>query len=259
MMTNNPPSLPTRVYSIWFRHFTVYKRHLLSNAFPPFFEPLIFIVGIGLGLGNYVETMDGVPYIQFLAPGLLLVPAMFVSSFECTLGTFIRLEFDKVYDGMLSAPMSIRDVFIGEILWAGTKGAFFAFAVLLVVSLFGILPLSAYYFAPLLGFLTGILFAAIALLFTSYITTISHVNFFLTGFLSPMFFFSGVVFPISDLPAVLLPLVEAFPLTHVVRLLRDIAAAQITPTMLWDISYCVIVTWGTGAWAIHRLQKRITD
>jgi lipooligosaccharide transport system permease protein len=192
----------------------VYTRNLISNGLPPFMEPLIFLAGVGLGLGKYIATMDGLPYIQFLASGLLVTSAMYTSAFELSYGTFIRLEFDKVYDGMLAAPISVNNLLVGEILWAGTKGWFFSFAVLIIVSVFGVIPLSFSLLAPLVGFLTGILFGAISLLVTSFVKNINHFNFYFTGLLSPMFFFSGVVFPVKSLPELIQPVAWIMPLTH---------------------------------------------
>ena len=115
-----PPSFTRRVVSVWYRHYRVYTKHLLSNGLPPFVEPLFFLVGIGLGLGHYVGLIEGVEYVQFLAAGITVPPAMFTAAFECSFGTFIRLEFDKVYDGMLSSSINVRDLLIGEMLFAGS-------------------------------------------------------------------------------------------------------------------------------------------
>jgi lipooligosaccharide transport system permease protein len=117
-----PPSIFLRLFSVWYRHYRVYTRNLISNGFPPFLEPLFFLGGVGLGLGQYVGIIDGTPYVAFLASGIIAPPAMFTASFECTYGTFIRLEFDRVYDGMISASLASRDLFVGEMLFCGTKG-----------------------------------------------------------------------------------------------------------------------------------------
>jgi lipooligosaccharide transport system permease protein len=181
MNTNKVPSLPHRLYSVWYRHVLVYTRNIVSNGLPPFMDPLIFLAGVGLGLGKYIVSMEDLPYIQFLASGLLVTSSMYTSAFECTYGTFIRLEFDKVYDGMLAAPITTSDLILGEILWAGTKGFFFSFAVLVMISIFGVIPLSTSVFAPLVGFLTGILFGALSLLITSFVKTINHFSFYFTA------------------------------------------------------------------------------
>ena len=127
------PNLWQRIISVWYRHVRVYTSDFLSNAFPPFFEPLIFLGGFGLGIGLYMQKAGTTDYLTFLASGLLMTSAMYTATFECTYGTFIRLEFDKVYDGMLGAPLSPRDLMLGEILFAGTKGMFFSTAVFVVM------------------------------------------------------------------------------------------------------------------------------
>ena len=170
----NPPSIFSRLYSIWFRHFRVYTKHIISNGFPPFIEPLIILAGIGMGLGHYVGLIDGTPYIYFLAAGILVPPAMFTASFECTFGTFIRLEFEKVYDGMISSPITVRNLFIGEIIFAGTKGLFFSFAVMIVIYPFGLILSPLGLLSPINGFFTGLMFAALALYVTSFVKTIAY-------------------------------------------------------------------------------------
>jgi len=254
---NGVPPLWHRLYSVWYRHVRVYARNIVSNVFPPFLEPLIFLVGIGLGLGTYIATMDGMPYLKFLATGLLVTVAMFTASFECTFGTFIRMEFDKNYDGMLAAPISVRDMFAGEILWAGTKGFFFSTSVLLVIFAFGILRTPTSVVAPLIGFIGGVMFACLALSVTSYVKTINHFSFYFTGCITPMFFFSGVVFPISRLPSVIRPLVEVLPLTHLVRLVRSACLGEFETILIFDLIYCLAFIPIVGGFAIYRLRRRI--
>ncbi len=259
MNSNKPPSLPHRLYSVWFRHVLVYTRNLVSNGLPPFMDPLIFLAGVGLGLGKYIVSMDDLPYVQFLASGLLVTSAMYTSAFECTYGTFIRLEFDKVYDGMLAAPITPSNLVIGEILWAGTKGLFFSFAVLIVVTLFGVLPLSTSVLAPAVGFLTGVMFGALSLLITSFVKTINHFSFYFTGVLSPMFFFSGVVFPVSSLPAVLRPVAWFMPLSHPVALARALCTGRFHAGLLLNLMYIVALSLWAGYFAVRRLKKRLVQ
>jgi lipooligosaccharide transport system permease protein len=203
--------------------------------------------------------MDGIPFIQFLATGLLVTSAMFTASFECTYGTFIRLEFDKVYDGMLAAPISVSNLFLGEILWAGTKGFFFSLAVLIILLTFGVVSSALLFFAPLIGFLTGLMFASFSLFITSYIRNINYFNFYFTGFLSPMFFFSGVVFPITNLPLPLQYLAEVFPLTHSIRLVRSIALPGFETSFFYDLSFILIFISVFTFLAIRKLEKRLID
>jgi len=252
------PSLASRLGSVWYRHFRTYTKDIVSNGFPPFMEPLIFLAGMGLGMARYVPDFVGMSYLQFLATGLVMTSAMFTASFECTFGTFIRLEFDKIYDGMLAAPLSVTDVVVGEALWAGTKGAFFSFAVLVIISSFGIVSFFTALLTPIVGFLTGFLFAAIALLVTSFVKNINHFNFFFTGLLSPMFMFCGTIFPVTNLPKSLQIVAEFLPLTHPVRLGRvAVMASGWELSLLLDLLYIVGVGGIILFLAVKRLEKRM--
>ncbi len=253
------PSLANRIFSVWYRHMKVYTKNILSNGFPPFIDPLIFLAGIGLGLGVFIKNMDGVPYLQFLATGLLISTAMMTSAFECSYGTFIRLEFDKIYDGMIASPITVNNLFIGEILWAGTKGFFFSFAVLIVMSAFGIIHNFQSFLTPFVGFLTGLLFSSFSLFITSFVKTIDHFNFYFTGFLSPMFFFSGVVFPVSSLPVPLRVAAEIVPLTHPIRIARSICFSRYDHFFFYDLAYIIIFILVFSYLSINRLRKKIID
>ncbi|MCF8091599.1 MAG: ABC transporter permease [Desulfotignum sp.] len=254
-----PPTLYQRIFSVWLRHVRVYTRHLISNGFPPFVEPLIFLAGIGLGLGSYVGLIDGKTYIMFLASGIIVPPAMFTATFECTFGTFIRLEFDKVYDGMISASLTVKDMFIGEILFAGTKGFFFSCAVLTVIAGFGLVESGMAVFTPFIGFITGLMFAALALFVTSFVKNINHFNFFFTGVVTPMFFFSGIVFPLDNLPEFARWIAALFPLMHAVRLVRAFCFNSFDPGLFFNLAYMIIFIALFGSMAIKRLKKRIVN
>jgi lipooligosaccharide transport system permease protein len=188
-----------------------------------------------------------------------MTSAMYTAAFECSFGTFIRLEFEKVYDGMLAAPMTVNNLIMGEMLWAGSKGLFFTFAVLCILSVFEIIALPYSLLAPIIGFLTGLMFAAMSLFVTSFVKTINHFNFYFTGLLSPMFFFSGVVFPIEKLPGFIRPLAEIVPLTHSVRLVRAICTNSYSSYLLLDLLYIMAFIVVVGFFAIKRLRKRLVN
>jgi len=254
------PSFWCRVNAVRYRHTRVYNSNFWSNAVPPFLEPLIFLAGLGIGFGAYIQTMGTVNYILFLGSGIIVTSSMYTAAFECTYGTFIRLEFDKVYDGMLGAPISPTDLIVGEILFAGSKGAFFALAVLIVTWVLGIINSPWSILAVLVGFLCGIMFATLSMWITSWVKNINHFNFYFTGLLSPMFFFSGTVFPLENLPRSVQWAAEVIPLTHVVRLAR---AFCIPDTLGWhlmsDLAYCLIFIVVTGLFAVRGLKKRLID
>ncbi|AHC15934.1 ABC transporter permease [Salinispira pacifica] len=253
------PGFFRRIYSVWYRHYKVYTNNLISNGIPPFLEPLIFLAGIGLGLGGYVGLIGDVPYVVFLASGIVVPPAMFTAAFECSFGTFIRMEFDKVYDGMISSSINVRDLFLGEMLFAGTKSLFFSAAVLIVITILGFISSWTAVFAPIGGFLTGLMFAALSLFITSFVKTINHFNFYFTGLLTPMFFFSGIVFPLDQLPGWLQGVAQIFPLTHSARIVRSFVFNDYDLWLLFDYAYVLLFTLLMGSLAIRRLRKIIVQ
>ena len=253
------PSFVKRVYSVWLRHYKVYTKHIISNGLPAFMEPVFFLIAIGIGLGQYVVEIDGRPYILYLASGILVPPAMYTSAYECTFGAFIRLEYDKVYDSMLSSSISAKDLLIGEIIFAGTKGLFFSTCVLLIISLFGLVSLPMAFLAPIGGFLTGVMFGALSLLVTSFVSTINHFSFYFTGLLTPMFFFSGIVFPLDNIPVGIRWISGVLPLTHLAKVVRAFCLNKFNFTLVYDLIYIVVFIVIIGFFAIKRLEKRLVN
>lgn len=251
------PPLYRRMINVWLRHYKVYKQNVLPNVFPAFLEPLIFLSAVGLGLGRYVETMEGMPYIMFLSTGLVMTSAMFTAAFDCSYGTYFRLNMQNTYGGMMASPLKASDIIIGEIFWAGTKGMFFSAAVLSIVSAFRVMPYPASLIVPFCGFINAVMFACVSLITASYVKNLNQFNFYITGFLSPMFFLGGVVFSIDQMPHALQIFTEFLPLTHPVRIIRAVCTGEYPLRMLWDIAYCFIFIYLVGGFAVKRMKSKI--
>ncbi|MDR2734840.1 MAG: ABC transporter permease [Spirochaetota bacterium] len=256
------PKMPRRLLAVWYRHYRVYMRTFWTNAFAPFFEPIMFLVAMGFGFSKIMaaESLDGLPFMDFIASGIILMSPLYSASFECTYGTFIRLHYDKAYDGMLAAPLSPRDVLLGEVFWAASKSAFYCAVVLGVVFAFGYIGTMGSLLSPILGFFTGLLFAAAALFVTSFVRyNIDHFNFYFTGFLSMMFFCCGFFFPISRLPMPLSIIAEILPLTHLIRLERALCFGNWGTEHITAAVYCLVFTLVIGWIAIRRLERQLID
>jgi len=224
------------------RHWVVYRSTFLANALPAFAEPVLYLLAIGLGLGAYVaQGMAGLPMGAFMGPGALAMTAMFTASFETTYGTFVRLVYQKTYDGMLATPLEPDDVFLGEIVWCGCKGVMFTTIVLGVYITFGALrgwlphfQWTTLWAIPAVGFCCSALFAGLGMHMAAATKNMNNFNFFFSGVLTPMSLFSGMVFPVSDLPHGLRELAYALPLFHVTELNR---------LLLFGPAHCVSFVW----------------
>lgn len=252
-------SLP-HALSVWRRNASMYRRTWMWNILPNFFEPVLYLLAIGIGVGAYINQMGGLSYAAFLAPGLVCVAAMNGASFEVTYNIYVRLTFEKAYDAMLTTPLEPEDVLAGEVLWAVTRATIYGGAFLIVIALFGLAPSPSALFAIPLIPLTGLLFAAIGVAFSLRIPTIDFFSFYFTLFLTPLFLFSDVFFPLKErLSGAWLWVAEALPLLHPVRLARAAFHGQASWILLWDIAYMVMVSVLLLAWARVGIRARLTS
>jgi lipooligosaccharide transport system permease protein len=253
-------SLP-HALAVWRRNASMYRRSWWLNLLPNFFEPVLYLVSIGIGVGAYITTMGGLSYAAFLAPGLVCVAAMNGASYEVTYNVFVRLNLEKQYDAMLTTPVQPDDVLCGEVLWAVTRASVYGLCFFAVVALFGLAPLPRALLALPVIPLAGLLFAAIGIAFSLRIGTIELFSFYFTLFLSPLFLFSGVFFPLEErLSGAWLWAAEALPLLHPVRLARMAFGHPGSPlTVLWDIAYCLTLATLLLVWARRVVDRRLVS
>ena len=253
--------MPSRyALPVWWRNFSMYRRTWKITILPNFFEPLLYLLSIGIGVGAYVSSMGGVSYAAFLAPGLVAVAAMNGASFEVTYNAFVRLNFEKTYASMLTTPIEPEDVLAGEVLWAVTRATLYGGCFLVVIAAWGLAPLPSSLFAfPLLP-LTGLLFAALGIVFALRVPAIEMFSFYFTLFLTPLFLFSDVFFPLQErLGGVWLHVAEILPLLHPVRLMRAAFAGAWSPILLWDLAYIAILSAGLLWLAARVTRRRLTS
>jgi lipooligosaccharide transport system permease protein len=251
---------PRYALSVWQRNATMYRRTWTWNILPNFFEPVFYLTAIGIGVGAYISQMGGLSYVAFLAPGLVCVAAMNGASFEVTYNIYVRMHFEKAYDAMLTAPIEPDDVLAGEMLWAMTRVLIYGGAFFVVTALFGLAPMPEALVAIPVIPLTGLLFAAIGVAFTLRIPAIDLFSFYFTLFLTPLFLFSDVFFPIEErLSGAWLWVAEVLPLLHPVRLARSAFRGDLSWIALWDLAYILAVSVALLAWARRTVRRRLTS
>jgi lipooligosaccharide transport system permease protein len=231
-----------RFIRIWQRNRDVFFRLWHSEAPGSIAEPIFILLAMGVGLGAYVGLVDGQKYIEFIAPGIIASYAMFSASFECTYGSFLRMEYQKTYDAIIATPLSVEDVIAGEIFWGATRSMLTAMVILAIAAAFQLIHSPWAVVIPVLAFLEGIMFASIALLFTSIVPSIYSFNYYFTLFITPMFFFSGVFFPLSSFPKIVQTLSWIAPLTPVVNLTRALVNGEFHPQLLWALALIIVLT-----------------
>jgi lipooligosaccharide transport system permease protein len=225
------------------RNILVY-RHQWVIIFSGVFEPIFYLIGIGLGLGGIIQTVqlsDGrmVSYTAFVAPALLATAAMNGAVFETIFNVFFKLNYAKTYDGVLATPMGITEIAIGEMLWALMRAALYAVAMFVIMLAFGlILSPWGLLMVPAALLVAGA-FAAAGLAGTSYLRTVNDFDVPMGLIVMPMFLFSGTFFPISVYPWFIQVFMQATPLYHAINLIRGLSTGIVGWAQVWDFAYLV--------------------
>jgi lipooligosaccharide transport system permease protein len=244
-----------RWWPVFRRNLLVWRKLALPSLIGNIAEPLIWLVAFGYGMGMLVGQVrvngQPVPYILFLASGSICMSAMNAASFEALYSAFSRMHVQKTWDGILNAPVSLDDVVLSEMLWAGFKAVFTATAILGVMLALGISHSPKLAVAWLVLLAVGIAFSCIALIFNALAKGYDFFTYYFSLFLTPMMFLSGVFFPREQLPPVVRAISDWLPLAAAVELVRpmfmDQWPAQPLRNLLVLLAYAVAAYWAALA------------
>lgn len=241
------PGLWRGARSVWLRNFWAWRKYYRSSLLLNFGEPITNLLALGLGLGAYVARMDGMSFFQFIAPGLLAVVAMNAVTFDAGFETYDKLNSNGVYQAMITSPLTVRDVLVGEYLWEMTRSLLYGGIFFIFVAAFGLVHSWWALALPLPLLLTGILFTAPALWVAARAKTHEQLFYYFTLVITPMFMISGVFFPVHSLPVPLAAFVRFLPLYHTVQLTRELLFGQVgvpaVINLLWLLGYALVLAW----------------
>jgi lipooligosaccharide transport system permease protein len=236
----------------------VFFRTWKVNFFPPLIEAFLYLFAIGLGIGSYVKEIEGIPYVNYIAPAILAISVMNSAFFECTYGSYVRMYYQKSFDAMIATPLSIEDVIAGELLWGATRSLLYVIIMLPVFFAFGVISLPLSLFAIPLAFLGGLMFAGIAMCFTAITPSIDTLNYPSFLLITPMALFSGTFFPLTLLPVLFQYIALAFfPLTHLVAIMRMLTLPALSGSIVLHLTWILIVTAVFCTIAINLMRKRL--
>lgn len=256
------PLLPTvslRWIPVWRRHLLVWRKLSIPSLLGNFGDPLLYLLALGYGLGRFVGTMEGMPYITFLASGIVCSSAMNTATFEALYSAFTRMTTQQTWAGMLATPLDIDDVVMGEMMWAGSKSLISGSAILLVASLLGIVHGWQALLALPVALLVGVCFAAMALVVTAISKSYDFFMYYFTLVVTPMMLFCGVFFPLSELPPLVQSAVELLPLTHGVRIIRPLMTGAWPENLALHLGVLLLYTGAGYCTATALLRRRLLN
>ena len=222
------PAFDWQSRAVLARHLRVHLRNWHTALVPPLAEPLVMLLAFGVGLGGQIKELAWggapVPYLDYLAPGILAYTVFMTAFFQSIFSAYMRMHFQKSWEGQLTTQVRLEHVVWAEMLWAATLATFYAVVVCLVLAGFGVAGAITLHWAwlplalPLL-FISAVAFAAVGLFFTAILPSMDHMGlpFFLV--ILPIGFTSSTYFPLPSQPW-LDALVQANPLHHLAEGLR---------------------------------------
>ncbi|MGZ8198904.1 MAG: ABC transporter permease [Burkholderiales bacterium] len=253
------PQLSLRFLHVWRRNRLVWRKLAIPSMLGNLADPMLYMLGLGYGLGAMLPEVGGTSYIAFLAAGTVCSSTMMSATFESMYSSFSRMHVQRTWDAIMHAPIVLDDVVLGEAVWAASKALLSGSAVFAVAALLGLVasPL-ALWVLPLV-FLTGLVFAALGLIMTSLSPSYDFFMYYFTLVITPMMLACGVFCPIEQLPGWLQTITQALPLTHAVALARPLMTGAVPEAIALHVAvllaYAAVASYAALVLARRRLLK----
>ncbi len=253
----SPPAFSLRFVPVWRRNFLVWKKLASSSILGNIADPMISLVAFGYGLGSLLPTVDGIPYIQFLAAGTVCMSTMNAATFESLYSAFSRMHVQRTWDGIMNAPVSLEDVVLGELTWAASKAFLSGLAIMIVVWIMGLAGGMQSVLVLGVVVLIGAAFASIGLIVNALAKAYDFFTYYFTLVVTPMAFISGVFFPVAQLPGWLQGVAQVLPLAHAVALARPLLLGQWPAQPLLHVAVILVYTLVCAYVAIVLTRRRL--
>jgi lipooligosaccharide transport system permease protein len=251
------PQFSLRFAHVWRRNRLVWRKLAIPSMLGNLADPMIYMLGLGYGLGSMLPAVGGMPYIAFLASGIVCSSTMMSASFEAMYSGFSRMHVQKTWEAIMHAPLTLDDVLLGEAVWAASKSFLSGMAVLLVALALGFThSLTALWVIPVV-FLTGLVFAGMGLIMTALSPSYDFFMYYFTLAVTPMMLLSGVFFPVAQLPPAVQEVTVVLPLTHAVALVRPLMGGTLPDDPLLHLAVLALYAAVAFCIALVLMRRRL--
>ncbi|HYT13161.1 MAG TPA: ABC transporter permease, partial [Candidatus Nitrosopolaris sp.] len=252
--------LPTRAIHMLERNVMAYRHHWIV-LLTGFVEPVLYLLGIGFGIGSLVRNVpighgQVISYAMFVAPALMASSAMNGAIYESTFNLFYKLRYVRSFDAIIATPVGIEDATVGEIIWAVGRGSLYSVGFLVLMLALGLVASPWAILAIPAAILVGFAFAALGSVITTFMRSWQDFDGVQLG-LQPMFLFSATFFPITVYPPALQMLVEVTPLYRGIDLIRGLTTGAVGVGQFVDVAYLVLMGIAGVTIAAVRLRRRL--
>lgn len=247
-------------WNVVVRNWVVYRKDFVANISPTLADPALMLTALGVGLSPFIGQIDGLSYAQYLAPGMIATTALFTAFFESSYGFYVRMTFENVFKAMLTTPIGVREILLGEFLWGFIRAGLMGGTVGLVLAVLGLLPNPwAILLFPFISGMLAVPCGAIGLLAAAQVRNINQFQTVYSFLIAPIYFLSGVFFPLGERP-VLQALVQVSPFFHGVRLLQMSAWGRWNwADVAYHLAMLAVFTIVLGWWADRKVHRKLTN
>jgi lipooligosaccharide transport system permease protein len=253
------PRFSPRFVQVWRRNFLVWRKLAIPSVLGNLADPMLYMLGLGYGLGALMPQVEGVSYITFLAAGTVCYSTMNSATFEALYSGFSRMHVQRTWDAIMNAPVNLDDIVLAEVLWAASKSFLSGIAILAIIWVLGLShePLTLWIIP--LTLLIGLTFGALGLTMTAIAPSYDFFMYYFTLLITPMVLLCGVFFPVTQLPAVLQLVSGVLPLTHAIDLVRPLVNGRVPHDVTQHVAvllvYAVVAFYAALVLARRRLLK----
>jgi lipooligosaccharide transport system permease protein len=251
------PRLGFGTLRVWYRDFFYFKKYLISSILWNFTEPILYILAFGYGLGFFVGSIDGVPYMVFLAPAILATTAMQGAVFESTYSSYTKLRVQKTYETIMMTPVSVEDVVAGEILWGASKAFFGVLGVMFIYLVIGMVHGALPWLALPVLFILAWCISAMSMVVTSFARDYDSFTYYFSLVVTPMGLLAGTYFPLEHFPKWAQTLALIMPLTHGVLVTRALFLGHWHNSLWINFIVLIIMSILFSNWAIRQTRRRL--
>ena len=253
------PELSLRFVPVWRRNFLVWRKLAVPSILGNLADPMIYMLGLGYGLGSLLPVIGGVPYVAFLAAGTVCFSTTNSATCETLYSGFSRMHQQRTWEAIMNAPVSLDDVVLAELLWSTSKAFLSGLAILIVVWVLGLsTTLLSLWVLPVIVMI-GLCFSGLGLVITSLAPNYDFFMYYFTLVITPMAMLCGVFFPLEQLPVALQEASLLLPLSHATLLVRPLLLGNVPDHIL--IHVVVLLAYAVAGFyaAVVLLRRRLLN
>lgn len=246
-------------WNVFRRNFLAWQKYAFSSMAINIVEPFAYFLAIGFGLGAYLTLKGYGSLVQFIAPGFMGFTAMNTSTFDASWGSYERLNYNSVYESMVTTPVQPEEIAAGEYLWEAFRAVMYGLLFLFVISLFGLVHSWLVVFCPIALALTGIMYAIPALWCAFLVKTQEHLFYYFSFVITPTTMIAGVFFPLDRMPQWLRDVAWVTPLYHAINVFRALILGHLSWSNLIDLLWMLGAIVVLASLPVRTLRSRLAN